>query len=391
MSANRIMKTHYFPTRLLALLLLVACLVGSAWSVYSPAQAATTRSIGEPPFAGKLRPLLEAKMKQLRIPGAIVFVDDPGQGSWTTTLGTRDLATKAPMQVKSYMRIGSITKTFTGTVILQLVDQHKLRLDDPVSKYQPEVPNGVHITLRELLNMSSGLFNYSDDEGFGQALLADPYKAWDPKELVTIAFKHRPYFAPGKGWHYSNTNYILLGMIVEQLTHMRVEKAFQRYIFRPLGMFGSSLPLRTSSAIPDPHPDGYTQLPGTGPTIDVTDWNPSWGWTAGSAISTLHDLKIWAKALVTGRLLSAATQKERLNWVHTGLSWIGKDLGYGLGVADFGGFIGHNGGLPGFQSWMGYLPQKGATIVVLANLDEAPDGSGPADDLAKVIQQELFT
>ncbi|MFL5693913.1 MAG: serine hydrolase domain-containing protein [Ktedonobacteraceae bacterium] len=374
---------------------LFVCLVVSACSsAVAPATQATP-TVGVPAFAEKLQPLLVAKMKEQRTPGAIIFVDDPGQGSWTTTLGTSDLATRMPMDVNSYMRIGSITKTLTGTVVLQLVDEGKLRLDDPVGKYQPEVPNGGNITIRELLNMTSGLFNYSEDQGFDQALLADPGKVWNPKDLVAIAFQHPPYFAPGQGLHYTNTNYILLGMLIEQITGMPVEKAFQQHIFTPLRMDGSSLPPRTSAAIPDPHPHGYmygTEGTGTGPTIDVTGWNTSWGWTAGSAISTLHDLKIWAKALATGQLLSASTQKERLSWVpYKKVSWIGHDtLAYGLGMADFGGFIGHNGGLPGFQSFMVYQPQKGATIVVLTNLQTATDGSGTADELEKVIQKELF-
>jgi len=159
-------------------------------------------------------------MQQLRIPGAIVYVNDPGQGSWSTALGMGNLATREPMQVTNYMRVGSIAKTFTATIILQLVDQHKLRLDDPVSKYQPQVPNGAHITIRELLNMSSGLFAYDSDEGYEQAALANPYKVWQPEELLAIAFKHPQVFAPGKGYLYDNTNYILLGLIMQQLTHL---------------------------------------------------------------------------------------------------------------------------------------------------------------------------
>jgi D-alanyl-D-alanine carboxypeptidase len=124
----------------------------------------------------------------------------------------------------------------------------------------------------------------------------------------------------------------------------------------------------------------------------VTDFNPSWAWTAGSVISTLHDLKIWTRALATGQLLSAATQRERLSWIpFKGASWVGHDTAsYGLGVADFGGVIGHNGQIAGFQSFLGYQPQKAATIVVLTNLYAALDGSKPADDLEKVIQKELF-
>src|SRR6266496_4545771 len=165
-----------------------------------------------------------------------------------------------------------------------LVDEGKLRLDDPVAKYLPQVPNGANITIRELLNMTSGLFNYSNDGGFNQT---DPSKVWDPKDLVTIAFRHQPYFAPGQGLHYTNTNYILLGMLIEQIPGMPVEKAFQQRIFTPLGMESSSFPPLASSAIPDPHPHGYVlaeTLGRAGAPLDVTDFNASWAWTAGSVI-----------------------------------------------------------------------------------------------------------
>jgi len=388
MRAKHLPPINHF---VLALSLFV-CLVVSACSSAGTPPTQATPTVEVPAFAAKLQPLLEAKMQQLHVPGAIIYVDDPGQGSWTSTLGTSDLVTKAPMNVNSYMRIGSITKTFTATIILQLVDEGKLRLEDPVAKYLPQVPNGANITIRELLNMTSGLFNYSNDQGFQQA---DPSRVWDPKELVAIAFRHRPYFAPGQGLHYTNTNYILLGMLIEQIPGMPVEKAFQQRIFTPLGMESSSFPPLASSAIPDPHPHGYVlaeTLGRAGAPLDVTDFNASWAWTAGSVISTLHDLKIWARALATGQLLSAATQKERLNWVPmAGGSWIGHDtVAYGLGMADFGGVIGHNGQIAGFQSFMGYQPQKGATIVVLTNLYAALDGSSPADDLEKVIQKELL-
>src|SRR6266480_104579 len=309
MSAKRV----HLLGRLVFPLALLGCLVLSACAGSSPALSAPPRSAAKsPPFVAKLKPLLLARMQQLRIPGAIVYVNDPGQGSWSTALGMGNLATREPMQVTNYMRVGSIAKTFTATIILQLVDQHKLRLDDPVSKYQPQVPNGAHITIRELLNMSSGLFTYDSDEGYEQAALANPYKVWQPEELLAIAFKHPQVFAPGKGYLYDNTNYILLGLIMQQLTHLPAAQAWQHYIFGPLGMHQTSLPPPTSSAIPDPHTQGYMyglDFTGTGPLLNVTDWNPSWGWTAGGAISTLHDLQIWAKALATGQLLSAATQQ----------------------------------------------------------------------------------
>ena len=382
-------KHSHSLIRLVGPLVLIFSLAVSLWVVSSPADAVSSASTSKPPsFVARLRPLLLAKMQELSVPGAIVYVNDPGQGTWTTSLGTRSEAPGAPMQVRSYMRVGSITKTFTATVILQLVDQHKLGLDDPVSTYLSHVPNGMHITIRELLNMTSGLFSYTEDLGFEkQAWGTDPFKVWTPQELLAIAYKHPPDFPPGEGWHYNNTNYILLGLLIEQRTHLSLEQALQHYLFEPLDMHQTGVPSRTSAAIPDPHPRGYSLLlPGRTQPVDATGWNPSWGWAAGSAISTVHDLKIWAKALATGQLLSAKTQQERLEWVPQS-----SPFRYGLGMMNAVGFLGHTGQLPGFQSSMFYRPKDGATMIVLVNLDAAPNGSTPADILAfGVIYNALF-
>jgi D-alanyl-D-alanine carboxypeptidase len=303
--------------------------------------------------------------------------------------------------------VGSITKTFTATVILQLAEAGKLQLDDAVAKYQPDVPNGAHISILHLLNMTSGLYNYSEDTGFDETLTSQPTKVWQPRELLAIAFKHPPYFAPGAGFHYSNTNYILLGLIAEQLSGKPLAEQFQKRIFSPLSIHSTSLPPLTAAALPNPHPQGYTSKSGgecpdvqvqsqANQLCNVTNTNPSWGWAAGSAISTLADLRIWAKALATGALLSAATQQERLTWVQ-----VRPGAQYGLGIFDIDDFLGHNGSLPGFQSFMGYRPQQNQMVIVLANLDQgvncsasasrgAPTCPSPADDLSKVIIQNVF-
>jgi D-alanyl-D-alanine carboxypeptidase len=346
-------------------------------------------------------------MTNLRVPGALVYVDVPGEGTWSQAFGTGNIEGDTPITPNDHFRIGSNTKTFTGTVVLQLVDEGRLGLDDPVSKYQPEVPNGENITIRQLLNMTSGLFSYTEDEDVNNTLDTEPQKAWEPEELVQIGFSYPPDFSPGDGFQYSNTNTVLLGMIIEQLTGQPLEQEFQDRIFVPLGMGNSLFPERSSAAIPDPHPRGYMYQTNVetlntselqeeeaeqadesaGEPNDVTDENPSWGWAAGAAISTLNDMIIWAKADATGALLSSEAQKERLTWVSPPPS---PGAQYGLAIAEFpGGLIGHDGQLPGFNSFVAHNPETGATIVVFTNVFSAPDGSQPANEITKAIVQEL--
>jgi D-alanyl-D-alanine carboxypeptidase len=380
--------------RLLMLSCFAVALSVSVGSIGGVADAAASSSGVDktPPFVATLQPQLEAEMKQLHVPGAIFSVNLPGQGDWTTALGVSDLATGAPMNVRSAMRIGSITKTFTATIVLRLVEEGRLQLDDPIGKYRSDVPDGANITIRELLNMTSGLFDYTEDSGFVQAVAANPQKLWTPQELLKVAFSHQPYFPPGQSWRYSSTNYIVLGLLIEQITGQPIARLFQREIFEPLGMSSTYLPAGTSGALPNPHPHGYEFPSATATTpLDVTDFNPSLAWAAGAAISTAHDLRIWASALATGRLLSPAVQQERLSWIDLGVKWVTTDLRYGLGVGDFGGVIGHDGSVPGFESFEGYVPQKGATVVVLTNLSAAPDGTPPADALEQIIQRQLFS
>jgi D-alanyl-D-alanine carboxypeptidase len=319
------------------------------------------------------------------------------------------------MRPDDHMRIGSITKTLTATIILELVDHGKVGLDDPVSKYLRGVPDGANISVRELLNMTSGLQNFTESLKFNAAIDAHPERVWAAHELLPYAFnpalsvQAHPYFPPNQGFHYSNTNYLLLGEIAEKVTDTPLNVLFQRRIFQPLGMTHSELPKRTNTSIPNPHPHGYNfgtnvdgakayfaaiagdkanaevkAAPGTVPH-DATLWNTSYTWADGSAISTAHDLLIWAKALGTGRLLSASTQQQRVAFSPVG--------NYGLGIehAPFGGLIGHNGAIPGFQSFMGYAPKTGSTVIVLANLQLGPNvylGDGlPADALAKIIAE----
>jgi D-alanyl-D-alanine carboxypeptidase len=243
--------------------------------------------------------------------------------------------------------------------------------------------------------MTSGLYNYSEDLAFNASLDKDPERVWTPEELLAIGLGRRPYFPPGTAFHYSNTNSVLLGRLVEVRTGRALEEEFERRIFERLKLHDTSLP--ENSAIPHPHPRGYMfgSNVGTLPPAcdaatvgrhDVTDASPSWAWSAGGAVSTLKDLTVWARALATGALLSADTQAERLKGVPVGPP---PSPEYGLHITNFFGLIGHDGNLPGFSSFMAYDPARDTTIVVLANLYTDVQCGGPADSIVKLIIREL--
>jgi len=212
------------------------------------------------------------------------------------------LGANSPPRADTHFRIASNTKTMTAAVIVLLAQQNKLSLDDPVSKYVPGVPDGDNITITELLNMRSGLYTYDDDPDFWAVLERDPTKVWSPAEVLAIAFKHQPYFAPGTDFHYSNTNYALLGLIAEKIDGKPLASSFQERLFGPLGLKDTLLPASTSNTLPDPYSHGYldggcsfcilTDKPyppeiraavsaGTLKPEDCTAQNPSYGTAAG--------------------------------------------------------------------------------------------------------------
>ncbi len=298
------------------------------------------------------------------IPGMVIGVWVPGEGTWVKAKGEADIQTGRPMEQSDKFRIGSITKSFTTTLILQLVDDGMLSLDDKLEKYVSGIPGGDKITVRQLCNNTSGLFEYGDDEDLVNTLATDPQKKWTPRELVDVAISHEPYFPPGEGWHYSNTNFILLGMIIEKVTGKKLADEYQTRIFDELGLDNTSF--SDTSEMTGDYSHGYAYEEDDKELVDFTEYlDPSIHWAAGAIVSNLDDLKVWAKALAGGELISDAMHKEQLTWVDIpGEEGISK---YGLGIFDIGGLTGHNGQTPGYQSSMFYLPKKDATIIVLLN------------------------
>lgn len=297
--------------------------------------------------------------------GAIVAVRSP-EGTFIKAYGLADKPSNTPMTAEMYQRVGSVTKTFTGTLILQLVQEGKIALDDPVSKHLDGVPRGDDVTIRMLLNMTSGIASYSLDPEFQRILFSEPTKEWTPDELIAIGLKLPRPFEPGARFDYSNTNTIMLGKIIERRTGMSYTQALQERIFTPLSLTGTSMP-GVDGALPDPHPTGLTLqgLPAGDTTPqDATNWNPSWGWSAGAIISTAEDLLTYGRALGTGQgLLHADTQTERLDFP-TG-------PGYGLAAGCIDGWFGHTGELPGYNTTLYYDTRSDTTVTVLVNSDIA--------------------
>ncbi|MCX4395808.1 serine hydrolase [Streptomyces sp. NBC_01767] len=374
-------------------LLAVTVPVGAAWpetvptppvsASSAPSASSASPSEGFPPLTPAVAEQLDQAVRQVmgdaRVPGVTVGLWVPGKGSYVRAFGVADKSSGAPMSAGLNMRVGSVTKTFTVTALLTLVDQGKVGLDDPIGKYVKGVPDGDRITLRELAGMRSGLFNYSMDPDFFKALTSDPQRPFTPRELLEYSFKHPLRFQPGKKFEYSNTNAILLGLVVEKASGRPLADYLERNVFEPAGMSHTFLP--RAAAFPAPHAQGYTDQTASGRTGNATNWNPSWAWAAGGAISDQRDLRIWARVLATGTLLSPATQAERLRTGPSGLP----DTGYGLGIFDVHGWVGHNGSLPGYESLVVHMPDTKATLVVLLNTDTDYRGSEPSTLFGEAI------
>jgi len=316
----------------LVVLLAFGVAVGASAVAAAPQRAAAR----EPELQRALDRLVAAG-----VPGAVALVRE---GSHTIRLasGSGNLKAKTPMRVGDRFRVGSVTKTFVATVVLQLVGEGKLRLSDTVERWLPGVvPNGGRITVRSLLNHTSGLFDYGGDRKWLAAAYRDPMRDWTPREIVAVATAHKPHFAPGAGWSYSNTNYFVLGLIVEAATKHALATELRRRILTPLQLRDTSFP--TQPRIAGRYAHGYFLRP----LQDVSDGSPSVVWAAGALVSTADDIATFYRALLGGRLLSHQLLRE----MRTTVTPV-PGFSYGLGLQKLRGpcgtFWGHSGGSPGY-------------------------------------------
>ena len=298
-------------------------------------------------------------------PGAIVYVRTP-TATRAGTAGYADRAGHVSVRAVDRYRVASVTKACGTVVILQLESEGRLDIDDAVERFLPGlVPNGAAISLRELMNHTSGLFDYTADKEFGNALFANPARLWTPRELLSYAFEHPALFAPGSNYAYSNTNYILLGLTAEAATGKSLGMLLQERIFTPIGLGSTSFPLGIELAPDFVH--GYIKL-GSSPLIDVAPLlSPSFAWAAGGIVSNAADVTTFYRALLGGKLLPPT----QLDEMETPAQNAGT---YGLGIDNTfttcGRAFGHRGDFTGWRNEVLATKSGKRQAVVMVNIDE---------------------
>ncbi|WP_434587618.1 serine hydrolase domain-containing protein [Streptomyces sp. A5-4] len=305
---------------------------------------------------------IEAAVKA-GVPGVVAQARDE-DGSWTGTAGVANLNTGREREAPDRYRVGSITKTFVATVLLQLQAEGRLDLDDTVDRWLPGVirgngNDGRRITVRQLLNHTSGIYSYTEDPDFVKSVFGDGffehrYDTWTPRQLVRTAMRHKPDFAPGTSWKYSNTNFTVAGMVIKEVTGRSYGKEIERRIIKPLGLRATTVP-GTDARMPGPSGRAYSTLSidPNAKVHDVTELNPSAAGAAGEMISNSSDLQRFYRALLKGRLLPERQLKEMMTTVALGDEM--PEGGYGLGLMQLklkcGKEVwGHGGGIHGSSS-----------------------------------------
>jgi D-alanyl-D-alanine carboxypeptidase len=335
------------------------------------AATATATASGAPhrPDRARLQHALDAVVRG-GAPGVIALVRD-GRHSVRLASGYENLATRRPMHASDRFRVGSVTKTFVATAVLQLAGERRLALDDPIERWLPGlVPGGAGITIRQLLNHTSGLHDYADD-AFVRRVLVARGNVWAPRGLIALGTRHPPLFAPGAGLAYSSTGYIVLGLIVEAVTGRPLAAELRQRIFAPLHLRATSLDAKPR--ITGRHAHGYTRYHGGLHPIDISDIGQSFAWAAGALVSTTDDLARFYRALLDGRLL----RPDLLATMRTTVP--ADQQRWGLGLIQ----TPHRCG----PSW----GHGGETLGYEANADSSPDGTRQAIVAINADQSVLGT
>ncbi len=312
-----------------------------------------------------IQAVLDSIIGNTHVPGLVAGVWAPNEGiDFVYSAGVANLESEEPMLDEMVYRIGSTTKTFTITVLLQLVDEGFISLDDSLSKYFPDFPRSNEISIRMLANMTSGINCFLELDAFWEEAFTNPDKQWTYDEQIALVEDLPFHFSPGTSFHYCNTNTVLIGKIIELVTGKSMEYNVHNRIIYPLQMNNTKY-MSAGKDIPGSHSKAYyggevtTDLPELSEYLDI-----SWAGPAGCMISDIYDLKKYAPALAKGELYSTELHQQRI--ICTDMN-IGRPLMYGLGIYESNGFYGHDGQLPGYTSLMIHSPERNCTIVVWYN------------------------
>jgi D-alanyl-D-alanine carboxypeptidase len=348
-----------------------------------PESSQAARSVADPSVQSEIVAAVENDRKRYGgrtpVPATLIGVWDAKGRSFIRALGDADLEKKVPLTSADHFRIGSNTKTFVISVLLQLVAEKKLSLDDPLSRFSlgVTIPNGEGITVRELCNMRSGLFEAFDTPEFVKLNMKVP-KDFDPKTLVAWAMKQKPYFPPGKGYHYCNTNYLLIGMIIEEITKDGIGNQIRKRLLEPFGLTQTSYP--ETEAMPSPWVHGY-HLDKQGNWEDISNTIPvAFMGSAGAMISDMNDIRRWIELYATGKTCGAGTYNDLINCI----PFLG-NTSFGLGITCSEGWYGYTGALPGYNTADYYSPATGTTIVAWINYQ----ANEPVEGVASVIVRDI--
>ena len=317
---------------------------------------------------------------ETHFPGALLYVSSPELGTWSGAAGLGDIETTTAMRPEDKFRAGSIMKPFVAVVVLQLVEEALFSLDDPLPAVLPEsvtarFADSDQITVRMLLNHTSGILDWLTEAAIAE-IVANPTKVWDMEEFLDLAAAQEPAFAPGEDYTYSNTEYNLLGLIIERATGRSWRDEVRGRVIEPLNLQNTHLPEPGDLSIPGDYAHGYHPIEGT--LVDFTEVDPSMAGAAGGSalVSNLPDLVRFMGALLAGDLFqNAETLDEMLAFVDAPDE--GGQVGYGLGIEQRmlpGGIemIGHLGGTAGYRTYTGYLPAQDISIAMVVNVEGDP-------------------
>ncbi|WP_028580044.1 serine hydrolase domain-containing protein [Desulfogranum japonicum] len=304
----------------------------------------------------------EAQARKANVPGVVAGVwDVPRNIATVYAVGLAEKETAIPMGIGHSFKIASVTKTMVATVIVQLIEEGRLSFDTPVAAFYPDLPKAEHVTIRMLGDMTSGYFDYLEDEAFLDNFDNLPNFTATPREMIAVAMAHPMEYPPGHGFNYSNTNTVLLGQIIEKITGDKLETVLQNRLYTPLGLAKTGAP-DSGSYLPAPMANSYH--PNTLENwTDKMDYSPEYA--CGNAYSTLLELRTWAQALAAGTLIKPQSMVEVLSsgtpFPHA------PEYIYRFGMIDYRGYLGHSGDTDYYLTEAYHHPEKQRTVVILSN------------------------